>query len=114
MGSRQQSAGIGIGRRPLCQTCGKYHEGACHWGIVGCYQCGKAGHFKRDCSELVQGGNKEKTLAFQSMPSGGSRIQGQRGPQAGGSTTTRKTQASVARVGGSQQRGQLGRLRTQA
>ncbi|KAK3220826.1 hypothetical protein Dsin_014796 [Dipteronia sinensis] len=114
MGSRQQSGGMGRCRRPLCQTCGKNHEGKCHWGTSGCYQCGQARHLKRDCPELVQRGNEEKTLIFQPMQSGVGQIQGQKGSQAGGSTTVGKTQASVTEVGGSQQRGQLGRPHTQA
>ncbi|KAI9185808.1 hypothetical protein LWI28_010847 [Acer negundo] len=48
------------------------------------------------------------------MPGGTGQIQGLKGPQARGSITTRKTKASVAVVGGNQQRGQLGRPRTQA
>ncbi|KAK4849800.1 hypothetical protein QYF36_000901 [Acer negundo] len=56
----------------------------------------------------------KETLAFQPMPGGTGQIQGLKGPQARGSITTRKTKASVAVVGGNQQRGQLGRPRTQA
>ncbi|KAK4842118.1 hypothetical protein QYF36_016005 [Acer negundo] len=87
---------MGRSRRPLFQTCGKNYEGKCHWGISGCYQYGKVRPLKRDCPELVQGGNEEKMLAFQPMPSGG------------------KTQASVAGVRGNQLRDQPDRPRSQA
>ncbi|KAI9169260.1 hypothetical protein LWI28_009682 [Acer negundo] len=86
---------MGRSRRPLFQTCGKNYEGKCHWGISGCYQYGKVRPLKRDCPELVQGGNEEKMLAFQPMPSGGSQIKGVRGNQLRDQPDRPRSQARV-------------------
>ena len=34
---------------PTCKKCGKNHLGECTKGILGCFVCGKEGHFARQC-----------------------------------------------------------------
>ena len=46
------------GGRPQCQRCGRYHDGQCQVGLemTGssvCYQCGRHGHYLRQCPQLT-------------------------------------------------------------
>ncbi|XP_004295214.1 PREDICTED: uncharacterized protein LOC101303887 isoform 2 [Fragaria vesca subsp. vesca] len=46
------------GGRPQCQRCGRYHDGQCQVGLemIGssvCYQCGRHGHYLRQCPQLA-------------------------------------------------------------
>ncbi|KAJ1417269.1 Zinc finger, CCHC-type [Sesbania bispinosa] len=36
-----------------CPTCGRHHTGACFGDSRVCYQCGQAGHIRRDCPVVV-------------------------------------------------------------
>ncbi|KAL6203722.1 hypothetical protein ACLB2K_027421 [Fragaria x ananassa] len=46
------------GGRPQCQRCGRCHDGQCQVGLemIGssvCYQCGRHGHYLRQCPQLT-------------------------------------------------------------
>ena len=47
--SGSQGRGSNQSRVPRCATCGRFHQGECHFGRTMCYYCGQEGHLKRDC-----------------------------------------------------------------
>ncbi|KAH6778781.1 hypothetical protein C2S52_010018 [Perilla frutescens var. hirtella] len=68
-----------------CQKCGRMHPGVCRANLTGCYNCGKEGHFKRECPK----GNNQRSQTpqqpmypqpLQQLPGNQPRLQ-QGGPQ---------------------------------
>ncbi|KAH9685255.1 Endonuclease [Citrus sinensis] len=91
-----------------CPSCGRNHQGQCRVGDRVCYLCGQPGHIRRFCPTLSQGDSSTGGTASRYRPYS-SQIQGQRGVQTGGSTSTFRGQTTA-----SGQRGQSGRPHTQA
>jgi len=46
---------------PQCQTCGRYHTGACNLE-VRCFRCGEPGHMKRNCPKAPKTTAKHNPL----------------------------------------------------
>ncbi|KAJ0802805.1 putative nucleotidyltransferase, Ribonuclease H [Helianthus annuus] len=36
---------------PLCNTCGKRHQGVCHRSTGACFKCGQTGHMIKECAK---------------------------------------------------------------
>ncbi len=95
----------GRGRRMLCGTCNRFHEGSCLGGS-SCFHCGQFGHFKRECPFLFPGSAETSGSSFSASGSGfrpqqpGSfRPQGSQFSQGSGSSS-RGQSSSAARGGG--------------
>ena len=58
-GQRNQQKGkfnnSGTSNAPPCPKCGKSHQGECRMGTNQCFNCGKEGHFSRNCPMARQG-----------------------------------------------------------
>ena len=37
--------------KPVCNVCGKGHNGQCRYSSIVCYHCGQAGHISRNCPQ---------------------------------------------------------------
>ncbi|XP_038887110.1 uncharacterized protein LOC120077294 [Benincasa hispida] len=55
------------GRKPLCVNCGKPHTEVCYGNRNVCFQCGQAGHFRRDCPQLSRGTKNEQRQGTQTL-----------------------------------------------
>ncbi|KAL5564893.1 hypothetical protein UlMin_028057 [Ulmus minor] len=44
---------------PSCTKCGRQHPGECRAGTLVCYQCGKEGHFAKNCLNKPSVGNQQ-------------------------------------------------------
>ncbi|KAL5539165.1 hypothetical protein UlMin_046037 [Ulmus minor] len=69
---------------PSCTKCGRQHPGECRAGTLVCYQCGKEGHFAKNCLNKPSVGNQQgptkapasKAYAMQAKVEGPSTSQG--------------------------------------
>ncbi|KAA0063711.1 DNA/RNA polymerases superfamily protein [Cucumis melo var. makuwa] len=50
-----------------CTRCGRNHRGQCLVGGGVCYQCGKQGHFKKDCSQLNMTVQRDQGVGSQTV-----------------------------------------------
>ncbi|XP_020412075.1 uncharacterized protein LOC18786176 [Prunus persica] len=87
--------------RSQCALCGRFHTGLCQQGTTGCYHCGQLGHFRRQCSMLLQ--SRE---IFSGPTQGmGAQRRVHSTSQIVGASSSSGAQTSIANRGGSQQSG---------
>ncbi|CAA3003162.1 uncharacterized protein LOC111369392 isoform X1, partial [Olea europaea subsp. europaea] len=107
-----QSDSSGVARFPQCQLCGKFHPSECLKGIGVCYHCGQTGHMRRECPVHFQQGSIPHGVSLQSG-AGITRQNQNQNILAGKAGATSATQSDAAGSGGTRQKGQAGRPRTQ-
>lgn len=80
---------------PLCQSCGRHHEGQCQAGSTVCFQCGQEGHYRRECPQLTDRAassfDHDTSQASRGASSGGTRA------SAAGRGTTQEGSAQQGR-----------------